>query len=115
MRSGRPGDDLSLQELRSVLDEEIGLLPEKYRAPLVLCYLEGRSHEQAAREFGCPKTTVTKRISRGGELLRRRLERRGITLSVAALTTGLSEMASAAPLPAVPSLMPGSRRPDTPT
>jgi RNA polymerase sigma factor (sigma-70 family) len=97
----RPRDELSLQELRTVLDEELGLLPEKYRAPLVLCYLQSHSHEEAARELGCPKITVTKRVSSARELLRRRLERRGITLTTAAMATALTEIASAAPLPAM--------------
>jgi WD40 repeat protein len=92
---------MSLQEVRQVLDEEIGQLPEKYRAPLVLCYLEDNSYEKAARELGCPKSSLDRRLARARQLLRRRLERRGIMLSVVALTTGLAEMAFAAPLPAM--------------
>src|SRR5262249_48098015 len=49
-----PADELTWQELRSVLDDELGQLAEKYRAPLVLCYLEGKTLEQAARELGLP-------------------------------------------------------------
>jgi RNA polymerase sigma factor (sigma-70 family) len=101
MRSNPSGNELCLEELCSVLDEELALLPEKYRAPLVHCYLQSQSHEQAARELGCPKITVTKRVSRARELLRRRLSRRGITLAAATLTTALAEIGSAAPLPAM--------------
>jgi RNA polymerase sigma factor (sigma-70 family) len=101
MQSPPVRDELSLQEVRAVLDEEMGLLPEKYRAPLVLCYLEGHSHEQVARELGCPRTTITKRLSRACELLRRKLERRGITLAATALTTALAEMGRAATSPAM--------------
>jgi WD40 repeat protein len=101
MKSERPTDELSLQDLRSVLDEELGRLPEKYRAPVVLCYLEGQSYEHAARQLGCPKPSLASRLARAHELLRNRLERRGITLAAAALTTALAEMASAAPLPAM--------------
>ena len=46
-------DEHSWQELRSIIDEEIGRLPEKYQAPLVLCHLEGKSHDQAAKQLGC--------------------------------------------------------------
>jgi len=49
---------------REVL-EEVERLPERYRAPIVLCYLEGRSHEQAARMLGCPLRTVQTRLQRG--------------------------------------------------
>jgi RNA polymerase sigma factor (sigma-70 family) len=97
----RPGDDLTSQEVRAVLDEEIALLPEKYSTPIVLCYLEGKSYERAARQIGCPKPSLASRLARARELLRRRLERRGITLLAATLTTALAEMGTAAPLPAL--------------
>src|SRR4029434_6964280 len=63
-------------DLRPVLDDEIARLPEKYRAPFVLCYLEGRTNEEAAAQLGCPKGTVLSRLSRGRERLRARLARR---------------------------------------
>jgi RNA polymerase sigma factor (sigma-70 family) len=88
-------------EMRVVLDVEIGALAEKYRAPLVLCYLEGRSYDQAARELGCPKSTLASRLSKALGLLRGRLQRRGIGLTATALTVKLSEMAEAAPVSAV--------------
>src|SRR5205085_12586752 len=56
-------DEATLQELRSVLDEEIGALPERYRAPVVPCYLEGKSYGDAARELGWPKTSLASRLS----------------------------------------------------
>jgi RNA polymerase sigma factor (sigma-70 family) len=49
MRNARPADDLSCPELRSALDEAIGTLPEKYRTPIVLCYLVGKSHSLPRR------------------------------------------------------------------
>src|SRR5262249_594125 len=52
-------DERTWQELRLVLDEEIASLPTKYREPLVLCYLEGKSHEQAAQELGCPRRSLS--------------------------------------------------------
>ena len=65
--------------LGPVLHEEIERLPERFRVALILCDLEGRSHEQAARHLGWPIGTVKSRQSRGRERLRERLLRRGIT------------------------------------
>ena len=67
------------RELWEILDEELNRLPEKLRAPLVLCYLEGRTNEAAAGYLGCTKGTISSRLSRGRQLLRRRLTRRGLT------------------------------------
>jgi RNA polymerase sigma factor (sigma-70 family) len=64
-------------EIDPMLDQELSRLPERYRAPLVLCYLRGRTHEQAAEELRCPVGTVRSRMARGRELLRKRLTRRG--------------------------------------
>ncbi len=61
------------EELRQRLDAEIQALPKKYRAPLVLCYLEGKTHEEAARSLGWPSGSMSARVARGRELLRRRL------------------------------------------
>jgi RNA polymerase sigma factor (sigma-70 family) len=72
-------------EVRPTLDEELSRLPEKYRAPLVLHYLQGLSKEETARQLGCPAGTVSSRLHRGQELLRRRLTRRGVTLTAAGL------------------------------
>jgi RNA polymerase sigma factor (sigma-70 family) len=67
-------------ELREVIDEEVAHLPEKYRLPVVLCYLEGMTNEQAADRLGCPRGTILSRLSRAREQLRRRLARRGADL-----------------------------------
>src|SRR5579885_568492 len=60
------------------IQEEVNRLPERYRAPIVLCYLEGRTHEEAAGQLGIPVGTVKIRLSRGRERLRGRLIRRGL-------------------------------------
>jgi RNA polymerase sigma factor (sigma-70 family) len=70
-----------LRELAAMLDDQLDRLPEKYRDPLVLCYLEGRTRSEAARQLGWTLRTVVRRIEHGRELLRRRLIRAGGSLS----------------------------------
>lgn len=76
-------------EMRLVIDEELERLPQRYRSVLVLCYLEGLTHEGAARQLGCPVGTVRSRLARGRDLLRTRLERRGIAPAASTLASGL--------------------------
>ncbi len=78
------------------LHEEIARLPRRYREPVVLCYLEGLSSEQAAMRIGCPPGTVWSRLSRARQRLRQSLVRRGVALPAALLDAGLSPPASAA-------------------
>jgi RNA polymerase sigma factor (sigma-70 family) len=84
-----PADDLSWGEVRAILHEELAALPERWRAPLVLCYLEGLTQEEAARRLGWTAAGLKGRLQRGRERLRRRLRRRGLglaALAAAALT-----------------------------
>jgi RNA polymerase sigma-70 factor (ECF subfamily) len=85
MPDGNPAAELVRRELRQVLDEELGQLAVKYRAPLVLFYLEGKTTEEVARQLGCPKGTVLSRLARGRDRLCKRLVRRGVAPSVAVL------------------------------
>ena len=77
-----PRDDA---ELRSVLDEELARLPAKYRAPLVLCYLEGLTSDEAASQLAWPVGTVRSRLAGGRDRLRGRLARRGLDPAAGAL------------------------------
>jgi RNA polymerase sigma factor (sigma-70 family) len=91
-----PAAEVMWRELGAVLDEELARLPEKVRAPLVLCYLEGKTQEAAARQLGWAVSTLHRRLERGRDLLRVRLERRGVLLSTGLLATALSQSAASA-------------------
>ena len=72
------GDDLERRERAELLHGEIGRLPDRYRDPIVLCHLEGCTHEEAAERLGWPVGTVRGNLSRGREKLRDGLSRRGL-------------------------------------
>jgi RNA polymerase sigma factor (sigma-70 family) len=93
-------DEVGWKELRAVLDEELIKLPDRLRAPLVLCYLEGLTQDEAAARLGRSKSTFRRNLERGRELLGVRLTRRGVTLSAALFTLLLSECAVPAALAA---------------
>jgi RNA polymerase sigma factor (sigma-70 family) len=97
MQPSQPSEVIAWQEVSTLLDAELGALPEKYRSPLVLCYLEGKSHEAAARELGWPVGSMAKRLDRARDLLRQQLIRRGISLSAAVSALGMAGQATAAP------------------
>jgi serpin B len=106
MAATEPSADAVWSDVRRVLDEELDRLPEKYRAPLVLCYLEGKTNDEAADQLGWTRGTVAGRLSRARDLLRGRLARRGLALSSAALAATLSENAASATVPVALSHLP---------
>jgi RNA polymerase sigma factor (sigma-70 family) len=81
------------RELLAVLDEELLRLPERFRTPLVLCYLEGKTRDEAARQTGATLATFKRRLAQGRERLRIRLERRGVSLPAALAAIGLTSAA----------------------
>jgi RNA polymerase sigma factor (sigma-70 family) len=91
--SARAAD--SWQHLQALLDQELKALPDKYRAAIVLCDLEGKSIKEAARQLGCPQGTVGTRLARGRRLLARRLARQGLALSGGVIATVIAQQAAA--------------------
>ena len=83
-------------DVQPLLDRELGSLPEKYRAVIVLCDLEGKTRKEVARQLGCPEGTVAGRLARARTMLAGRLAKRGVALSAGSLTTVLTQQASAA-------------------
>jgi RNA polymerase sigma factor (sigma-70 family) len=87
--------DLSWREACGVLHEELDRLADGYRLPLLLCYLEGKSRDEAAAELGWSVNRVRGQLERGRERLRKRLERRGIALSAGLLAAVAGNSATA--------------------
>jgi RNA polymerase sigma-70 factor (ECF subfamily) len=86
-----PDEAAAWNELRPVLHDEVHQLPEKYRLPVILSYLEGKTNEEVAAQLQWPVGTVKGRLSRARDLLRSRLMRRGLCLSAAFLLMALEQ------------------------
>ncbi|MCI0460569.1 MAG: sigma-70 family RNA polymerase sigma factor [Gemmataceae bacterium] len=104
-RAGTPGEvgpdeGPVWRDLRAVLDEEVGRLPARHRAAVVLCYLQGRTNAEAASRLGCSRGTVATLLARARARLRQRLTRRGLALP-AALAAVLARAAQAGDMPRV--------------
>jgi hypothetical protein len=91
-----PPDEVSWGEVRTVLDAELAALPEKWRQPLVLCFLEGRTRDEAAAQLGWSPRTLRRRLEEARTGLGRRLSRRGVAWSAALSAVLLSESAALA-------------------
>jgi RNA polymerase sigma factor (sigma-70 family) len=99
MRKTETRPEATWQDIKAILDEGLQQLPEKYRTALVMSYLEGKSHEEAAAQLGCPLATFRNWVARGRKLLRKQLVGRGLSLSTAALVVALAEEAAPAAVP----------------
>jgi hypothetical protein len=87
------------EEMLARLDREVARLPEKYRLPIVLCELAGRTHRQAAEQLGWPVGTVSGRLSRARVMLASRLSRHATPLTIGALGILLAHDAARAGVP----------------
>jgi RNA polymerase sigma factor (sigma-70 family) len=93
-------DSANWDELRTVLDEEIQRLPTKLRVPFILCHLQRKTHAQIATELRLGRSSISERLAQASEMLCKRLTKRGVQVSVAALAALFTEKSVSAALPA---------------
>src|SRR5262249_21662118 len=99
-----------VRDWQPILHEEVDRLPRSYREPVVLCYFEGKTHDEAARHLGWPVGTVKGRLARARHLLRGRLSRRGIPLSAACFAALAPEAPAAVPAALAVTTLEAARR-----
>lgn len=95
----KPDRETGCSDLEPVLDEEINRLAEKYRAPIVLCGLEGMTMKEAAQELGWPVGTLVTRLTQARDKLRRSLARRGVVVAGSTLAAALTPSFTNAAVP----------------
>ena len=86
-------------DLEPLLDQELRRLPDKYRAVVVLCDLEGKTRKEAARQLGVPEGTVAGHLARARAMLAKRLAKYGPAVSATALATMLVQHTASACVP----------------
>jgi RNA polymerase sigma factor (sigma-70 family) len=96
-RTSEEAPDLSWQEACAILHEELDRLPDTYRLPLLLCYLEGKSRDEAAQQLGVNADVVRGRLDRGRARLRGRLTKRGVALSAGLLGAVVNSVTAGGP------------------
>ncbi len=97
LSGGEPMKEIDLRELnRLIIEEEVPRLPERYQEIVLLCWCQGKTKEEVARQIGMSQRTVFYRQERARKLLMQRLARRGVTLSAALLPVALSQQVASA-------------------
>jgi RNA polymerase sigma factor (sigma-70 family) len=93
-----PAAEVTWREVQAILDEELQQLPERYRTPLILCYLECMTRDEAAQQIGVSTGSLHGRLERARGMLHDRLIKRGLTLAVAMSAVALGESVAQAAL-----------------